>query len=184
MEDDEERVITSDAAYSYDVAKLATGCARRCWGAPGRRAAIARLGALAESARAAIASLPACCDEPSFTYILAAERLVKIGHSVDVPERVLAIQQCSPVHLKLIHVMRGGDAERLLHLRLQRWREHGEWFRSEALADIAGQLARSRRLGECMGCMLRLGQPGSLAWRRHERLRSSGTDMQPTEGEG
>lgn len=58
-----------------------------------------------------------------------ASRLVKIGHSDDVPRRLADIQRMSPVPLSLLWQHPGGaELEARLHRVFAGRRAHGEWF--------------------------------------------------------
>lgn len=54
---------------------------------------------------------------------------IKIGYSVDVPARLTAIQACSPIPLKVLAVIDGGEPrEAAYHAQFREHRRHGEWF--------------------------------------------------------
>lgn len=86
---------------------------------------------------------------PEFVYFLRAEttRLIKIGVSRDIRQRIVALQTGSPDKLVLMGIIRCDapkDFERELHSRFGRDRSHGEWFRpSEALEALIAQRAVS-----------------------------------------
>jgi hypothetical protein len=55
---------------------------------------------------------------------------IKIGTAGDVEARFKAIQACSPVPLRVLHVIRdtGRTIEAKIHRRFALYRLHGEWF--------------------------------------------------------
>jgi hypothetical protein len=55
---------------------------------------------------------------------------VKIGTSINVDKRLKQLQAYSPVRLQVLGKVAGGsELEGVYHLRWQRFRAHGEWFR-------------------------------------------------------
>ncbi len=67
-------------------------------------------------------------------YFLQSETgLIKIGCSTNLDARIRHIRAMSPAQLELLGSMPGGHREeRAAHAKLQSWRDHGEWFRSDA----------------------------------------------------
>lgn len=70
-------------------------------------------------------------------YFIRAGDLVKIGHSVNPPQRLRMLRTGSPVPLEFWHLEAGGkDRERELHERFAADRAHGEWFHiSDAIRE-------------------------------------------------
>lgn len=71
----------------------------------------------------------ACC-----VYVVGSpgSPLVKIGRSINVPQRLAAIQSMSPLPLFVLHTHPGGaELETALHRRFKECRTHGEWFAIE-----------------------------------------------------
>ena len=70
---------------------------------------------------------------------------VKIGYSVDVAGRFKSIQSCSPVPLRLLATVGGGEArEAAYHIQFASARLHGEWFsRTPEIEAEIGRLARA-----------------------------------------
>lgn len=80
-------------------------------------------------------------------YFIAGGGLVKIGRSVNVAQRLAAIQAASPVPVTVELVVAGSSrVEARLHEHFARYRRHGEWFdlpdgwREEAL-EVASEPA-------------------------------------------
>lgn len=80
---------------------------------------------------------------PVVYFVQAANlRLIKIGVTLDVGDRLKTLRVGSPDQLELIGAMRRPDAEdieRRLHARFRQHRSHGEWFHpsEEILALVA-----------------------------------------------
>ena len=54
---------------------------------------------------------------------------IKIGHSTSVRSRLISMQSGSPVRLRLLLTLPGGQQlERFLHQAFAQFRKHGEWF--------------------------------------------------------
>jgi len=74
-------------------------------------------------------------------YFIQADklRLIKIGFTRDIRDRLRTLQTCSPDRLTLIgaiHSKNGEQIEASLHKQFQADRDHGEWFRpSPALLE-------------------------------------------------
>ncbi len=118
-------------------------------------------------------TIPACCNPPAFTYLIAGGDLVKIGQTTCLRERVMALQVSSPVSLRIIALMRGSGLEQLLHARFSDCRAHGEWFNLDAVIEgLKVELARSRALRECLGCSIVMGPKGSDSRARRKAIRS------------
>jgi len=76
-------------------------------------------------------SRPADNERSSVVYLIGSpdSRLVKIGRSDDVPQRLADIQRMSPVPLTVLWTTPGGAVlEARLHRRFAGHRAHGEWF--------------------------------------------------------
>lgn len=76
-------------------------------------------------------SRPQESPKQPYVYFLHAEstRLVKVGVSTGVENRIRSLQCVSPVRLILLGTFKGGrHTERDLHLRFEKHRSHGEWF--------------------------------------------------------
>ncbi len=85
------------------------------------------------SAMAVAMAMPALVmvpSEGSFIYFLrAANGLVKIGCTLELRKRVMALRCNSPIDLELIGFAVGGfRLEQALHAVLRETRSHGEWF--------------------------------------------------------
>ncbi len=67
--------------------------------------------------------------------------LIKIGVAQHLPSRLATLQTGSPLELRVIAVMQGGEpVERELHKRFAADRRHGEWFEpSPELLDFIAQ---------------------------------------------
>ncbi|MGA0630033.1 GIY-YIG nuclease family protein [Pseudomonas aeruginosa] len=64
--------------------------------------------------------------------------LIKIGQALDVNKRLSSLRSGSPATLTLLACVRFfGDLETFLHINLDQYRSHGEWFRAEgAVLDV------------------------------------------------
>lgn len=75
-----------------------------------------------------------------FVYFVRAEttRLIKIGISRDMVQRLKALQTGSPDKLSVMGVIRCErpvDTERAFHAQFRRQHSHGEWFKPSAELD-------------------------------------------------
>jgi hypothetical protein len=69
----------------------------------------------------------------SVVYFLKGGELIKIGFTVDLDKRINAIQNMSPVQLRLLATMSGDkNTEQDIHKRFSHLRVHGEWFKADA----------------------------------------------------
>ena len=66
----------------------------------------------------------------SYTYFLQAGTAgpIKIGSTRNLPVRLRTLFAMSPVSLRLLGVIEGGEAEESCHCRFGAFRVHGEWF--------------------------------------------------------
>lgn len=73
-------------------------------------------------------------EQPSpVIYFIQAGDLIKIGYTVDIKKRLIALRTSSPVALILLGIMPGGPkVEAELHERFASSRRHGEWFHRNA----------------------------------------------------
>lgn len=73
-------------------------------------------------------------DEPYTYFVQAGDGgPIKIGSTKNLLIRLRTLCAMSPVPLKLLGVMKGGDAEERCHVRLGAFRLHGEWFAPSSL---------------------------------------------------
>lgn len=86
-------------------------------------------------------------NAPAFLYVIASERLIKIGIAADSKVRMAHLQLASPTELRLHHErpfptrVAARNAERSIHLRFASARKWGEWFDlhpDEAKAAVDG----------------------------------------------
>lgn len=62
-------------------------------------------------------------------YFIEGGGLIKIGVTTNLPSRFRTIRNSSPVPVKLLGSIKGGNiTEALAHQRFDRLRQHGEWF--------------------------------------------------------
>lgn len=74
-------------------------------------------------------------------FIGGADGPVKIGMTVNVGDRLKAIQACSPIILSILAVAPGGlERESAYHRQFMDHRLHGEWF--ERCPEIEAEIAR------------------------------------------
>lgn len=73
-------------------------------------------------------------------YVIQGEitRLIKIGVSTNIRERLYGLQGDSPDKLNVIHIFvnEGHLVEQQLHKQFKRNRAHGEWFTSDILPEL------------------------------------------------
>ena len=64
------------------------------------------------------------------TYVVAQEGsgCIKVGKSVNVPERIAELQTGSPANLEIVHIIKG-DHEKQIHALLAEFAVRGEWFK-------------------------------------------------------
>jgi hypothetical protein len=83
---------------------------------------------------------------------------VKIGRSIDVRARLVALQAMSPVRLTLLwQTLGGAELEAALHRRFESRRMHGEWFDFpgcdpvdqivRVLPEVTAKIQRAQRFG-------------------------------------
>lgn len=77
----------------------------------------------------------------SYTYFMKAGNRVKIGKAVQPDVRLRELQTGCPDELVILHLIPGGENERILHRKFERLRIRGEWFhlQDEILEFIASQ---------------------------------------------
>jgi len=85
-------------------------------------------------------------DRVPMVYFVGSElrvgKFMKVGTTINVPKRLKQLQAYSPVVLRVFATIEGGsELEGAYHLRWQRFRAHGEWFRL-----TAGMIAEITRL--------------------------------------
>lgn len=84
-------------------------------------------------------------EDQSLCYFIGGEiGCIKIGYSSNVPERLKAIQACSPIAVRLLAIVSGGGPrETAYHAQFDHLRSHGEWFhRDQAILDEIEKLSR------------------------------------------
>ena len=85
-------------------------------------------------------------------YFLITEdrRYIKIGYSINVPNRILDLQKSCPLKLILIEDVKGSiNEERRLHIAARKYSKHGEWyyFNEQLLNSIMKYVGRKRLMG-------------------------------------
>jgi len=78
-------------------------------------------------------------DLGGFVYVILSEDKIKIGRSLDVKQRVKAIQSMSASEVKLIdsiYFKNYCKAENIVHKKFKDNRLHGEWFDSSILDKV------------------------------------------------
>jgi hypothetical protein len=77
------------------------------------------------------------CRPTSVVYFIQAvqSKLVKIGVSVNVEQRLKTLQSGSPEKLEVVRILKnsGRLRESELHRQCAKYRKHGEWFAPEVL---------------------------------------------------
>lgn len=81
------------------------------------------------------------------TYFIGGDvGAIKIGIACDVPRRLAALQNGSPMVLKVLAITPGGrDVERAYHYQFRAHRLHGEWF--ERCSEILAEIERLNAIG-------------------------------------
>ena len=82
-------------------------------------------------------------------------KLVKIGISENIHERLIQLQSASPDILELKYILEGGGAldEKALHAQFCKLRMHGEWFHPDIINIIENDPPKSlaeRALAACI----------------------------------
>lgn len=126
---------------------------------------------------------------------------VKIGRSIDVRARLVALQAMSPVRLTLLwQTLGGAELEAALHRRFGSRRMHGEWFDFpgcdpveqvvRVLPEITARIQRAQRLGGAQPMVAQLDAeveatlPDDLRQQWQEKLdnvRRYAADLEPIE---
>jgi hypothetical protein len=85
-------------------------------------------------------------------YFIAGAGLIKIGITTNVPSRLRAIRNSSPVPVELLGMFRGNIGDEMdAHSRFKELRRHGEWFEdTPALREyLADKLSIPLRRPDC-----------------------------------
>lgn len=85
-------------------------------------------------------------------YFIAGAGLIKIGVTTNVPSRLRAIRNSSPVPVELLGTFRGNIGDEMnAHSTFKHLRRHGEWFEdtAEVRAYLAAKLAVPLRRPDC-----------------------------------
>jgi hypothetical protein len=65
-------------------------------------------------------------------FVACGAEWIKIGFATDMAKRLKALQAANPIHLTLLHTIRGTlQTEREFHTKFASIRGTGEWFRAE-----------------------------------------------------
>ncbi|GAB2891586.1 GIY-YIG nuclease family protein [Streptomyces mayteni] len=118
-------------------------------------------------------------DQPrQQVYVIGApgSRVVKIGRSSNLPERLKAIQRMSPLPLVILGSFSGGSSlESALHRHFRSLRTHGEWFdfgEIDPVSTIEAAVALGEDVLNHRGCGLKNGgidQPRS--WPKYDQAK-------------
>lgn len=76
-------------------------------------------------------NLPGLTDQ-RFIYFVRCNEFIKIGVASNVEERVAGMQTGNPYPLEVVKVIESANAEQeeeMIHVSLERYRVHGEWFK-------------------------------------------------------
>ena len=74
--------------------------------------------------------------------------MIKVGRSKDPVKRLKQLQTGNPNKLKLIASFENsGWKEKIIHERLEKWSEQGEWFNCECVGSIPDDLYESIEYG-------------------------------------
>ena len=74
--------------------------------------------------------------------------MIKIGRSKNPEKRLKQLQTGNPNKLKLIASFENsGWKEKIIHERLERWSEHGEWFNYDCVGSIPDDLYEKIEFG-------------------------------------
>ena len=86
---------------------------------------------------------------PVYFFQSASNGLVKVGFSKQVEQRRLTLERQTGGALTLLATDLGGrEYEQFLHRMMAEFREHGEWFRPNALTDAYAAYGRARQEGQ------------------------------------